>query len=58
MSGMVISGGTRIVDKLWVVRSLWKGEAILYCLYRSEVTRYQGGDITQLKKLQNVVDIW
>ncbi len=35
MSGMVINGGAGVVNKFEVGRSLWKGVAVLYCLYRS-----------------------
>ena len=58
MSGMIINGGKRVVNKCEVSRSLWKGVAVPHCLYGSEVTYYREGDIAQLEKVQNVVGRW
>ena len=58
MSGIVINGGSRVVNKYEVGRSLWKGVAVPYCLYGSEVTHYREGDIAHLEKAQNTVGRW
>ena len=39
-------------------KSLWKGVAVPYCLYGSEVTNYREADIQRLEKVQNTVGRW
>ena len=58
MSGMIINGGSRVVNKYDIGRSLWKGVGVPYCLYGTEITYYREGDIAQLEKVQNVVGRW
>ena len=58
MTGMIINAGGRSVNKYEVGRSLWKGMAVPYCLYGSEITYYREGDIAKLERTQNIVGRW
>ena len=58
MTGMVINAGSRTVNKYEVGRSLWKGMAVPFCLYGSEITYYREGDLAKLEKTQNIVGRW
>ena len=58
MAGMIINGGSRQINKYEVGRSLWKGVAVPYCLYGSEITNYREGDFAKLEKIQNIVGRW
>ena len=58
MAGMIINGGSRLVNKYEVGRSLWKGIALPYCLYGVEITTYRENDLMQLEKVQNIVGRW
>ena len=50
MTGMIIDAGSRSVNKYEVGRSLWKGMAVPYCLYGSEITYYREGDLDKLER--------
>lgn len=54
MSGMVMNGSSRVVNKYEVGRSLWKGGGVPSCRYESEVTWYHKGDMAQLEKVQHM----
>lgn len=58
MAGMILNGGSRQINKFEVGRSLWKGVAVPYCLYGTEVTNYTEGDMMKLEKVQNIVGRW
>ena len=58
MTGMIVNAGSRSVNKYEVGRSLWKGMAVPYCLYGSEITYYREGDIAKLERIQNIVGRW
>ena len=58
MTGMIINGGNRSINKYEIGRSLWKGMAVPYCLYGSEITYYREGDLTKLEKSQNIIGRW
>lgn len=58
MTGMIINAGVRSINKYEVGRSLWKGMAVPYCLYGSEITYYREGDLDKLEKTQNIVGRW
>ena len=49
----IINGTT--VNTYEVNRSLWKGMAVANCLYESEISYYQEGDVTRLEKTQNIL---
>ena len=44
-AGMILNGGSRVINKYEVGRSLWKGMAVPHCLYGAEVTTFTGKDI-------------
>ena len=58
MSGMIINGRSRNINKYEVGRSLWKGIAVPFCLYGSEIINDREGDIMQLEKVQNIIGRW
>ena len=58
MTGMILNAGNRSVNKYEVGRSLWKGMAVPYCLYGSEITYYREGDVAKLERAQNIVGRW
>ena len=58
MTGMIVNAGSRSINKYEVGRSLWKGMAVPYCLYGSEITYYREGDLAKLEKTQNIVGRW
>ena len=58
MTGMVINGGNRSINKYEIGRSLWKGMAVPYCLCGSEISYYCKGDLTKLEKSQNIIGRW
>ena len=58
MTGMVINAGNRSVNRYEVGRSIWKGMAVPYCLYGSEITYYREGDLGKLERTQNIVGRW
>ena len=58
MTGMIINGGMRSINKYNLGRSLWKGMAVPYCLYGSEITHYTEGDLMKLEKIQNTIGRW
>ena len=58
MSGMIINGGNMAMNKYSIGRSLWKGMAVPYCLYGSEITNYTETEIMKMEKVQNIVGRW
>ena len=58
MTGMIINGGMRSINKYNLGRSLWKGMAVSNCLYGSEITHYTEGDLMKLEKIQNTIGRW
>ena len=58
MTGMIINGGKRSINKFELGRSLWKGMAVPYYLYGSEITYYREGDISKLEKAQSIIGRW
>ena len=58
MTGMILNAGNRSVNKYEVGRSLWKGMAVPYCLYGSEITYYREGDVAKLERAQNIIGRW
>ncbi len=58
MTGMIMNAGNRTINKSEIGRSLWKGMAVPYCLYGSDVTYYWEGDLAKLERMQNTVGRW
>ena len=58
MAGMIMSGGSREVNKYEHGRCLWKGMAVPHCLYGSEITKYGIKDIKKLETIQNSMGRW
>ena len=54
----MINGGMRSINKYNLGRCLWKGMAVPYCLYGSEITHYTEGDLMKLEKIQNTIGRW
>ena len=57
-AGMILNGGSRVANKYEVCRSLWKGMAVPYCLYGSEMINYTEKDFHQLEKVQDMMGRW
>ena len=58
MTGMIMNGGIRSINKYEVGRSLWKGVTVPHCLYGSEITTYREADLNKLEKTQNIIGRW
>ena len=58
MMGMIISAGSREINKYEHGRCLWKGMAVPHCLYGTEITNYRGEDLRRLEVIQNSVGRW
>lgn len=58
MAGIIMNSGSRSINKFDVGKSLWKGVAVPYCLYGSEITKYREADITKLEIVQNTIGRW
>ena len=58
IAGIIISAGSRVVNRHEVGRNLWKRMAALYCLNGSEITYHRRGELPKLEQTQNTVDRW
>ena len=58
MMGMIVSAGSREVNKYEHGRCLWKGMAVPHCLYGSEITNYRAEDIRKLEVIQSSMGRW
>ena len=57
-AGMIQNGGSRIINKYEVGRSLWKGMGVPHCLYGAELTRFTENDIKTFDKIQDMTGRW
>ena len=57
-AGMILNGGSRVINKYEVGRSLWKGMAVPHCLYGAEIIRFTEKNIQELEKVQDMTGRW
>ena len=55
---MILNGGSRVINRYEVGRSLWKGMAVPHCLYGAEMIRFTEKDIQELEKVQDMTGRW
>ena len=57
-AGMILNGGSRVINRYEVGRSLWKGMAVPYCLYGSELITFTEKDLHHFEKVQDMMGRW